>query len=261
MIIDTHTHLYLPEFEDPCAAVQRALDAGVGHMVLPNVDHTTIAPMLELHRRYPEVTSIAMGLHPTEVDGNYRDALRHIDNETRKLAGATRLVAIGEIGMDLYWDKTYRLEQREAFALQCRKAVELDIPVIIHCREALDDTVEVIASLTECPRGVFHSFGGTTEEDVEKVRAAGDFYFGINGIVTFKNSRLRQLLPAIGIDRIVLETDSPYLAPVPYRGKRNESAYIVHTCGYVAAQLGLSPEETAEITTHNACRLFGLPMQ
>lgn len=255
MIVDTHTHLYLPEFEQPSEAVKRALDAGVGHMVFPNVDLTTVEPMLALHREFPAETSVAMGLHPTEVNADWEKSLADIEAFMRD---GTHYVAVGEIGIDLYWDKTFRREQMEVFARQVEWANELDLPIIIHCREGLDEVLEVLDGASAMPRGVFHSFGGDVD-DVRRIRCRGDFYFGINGIVTFKNSRLREVLPEIGIDRIVLETDSPYLAPVPHRGKRNESAYIVHTAAYVAQTLGMTLEETAAATTRNAGSLFRLP--
>lgn len=254
MIVDTHTHLYLPEFDNPADAVRRAVDAGVGHMILPNVDLTTIEPMVELHRQFPQNTSIAMGFHPTEVNGDFHKAL---DVVGQSLAEHNDVVAVGEIGIDLYWDKTWRSEQMEAFRLQCLWALERDLPIIIHCREGLDEVLEVLSALPEVPRGVFHSFGGTTA-DVDRIRAVGDFYFGINGIVTFKNSRLCEVLPHIGIDRLLLETDAPYLAPVPHRGKRNESAFIIHTAAHMAASMGIPAEELAEATTRNSCNLFGI---
>ena len=256
MFIDTHTHLYLPEFApDPAAAVDRAVDAGVGFMIFPNVDLATVEPMKLLHSRRPEVTAMAMGLHPTEVNSDYRQALNQIEAEL--LADPTQYVAVGEIGIDLYWDKTFREEQMEVFRTQCRWAVDMDKPVIIHCREGLDETLEVLASLPEPPRGVFHSFGGTPE-DVERIRRTGDFYFGINGIVTFKNSSLRNTIKHIDPERLLLETDAPYLAPVPMRGKRNESAFMIHTAAHVADSLGMTPQRLASLTTENAKRLFRL---
>lgn len=256
MFIDTHTHLYLPEFApDPAAAVDRAVDAGVGFMIFPNVDLSTVEPMKLLHSRRPEVTAMAMGLHPTEVNSDYRQALNQIEAEL--LADPTQYVAVGEIGIDLYWDKTFREEQMEVFRTQCRWAVDMDKPVIIHCREGLDETLEVLASLPEPPRGVFHSFGGTPE-DVERIRRTGDFYFGINGIVTFKNSSLRNTIKHIDPERLLLETDAPYLAPVPMRGKRNESAFMIHTAAHVADSLGMTPQRLASLTTENAKRLFRL---
>lgn len=256
MIVDTHTHLYLPEFESPSAAVERAIDAGVGHMVFPNVDLSTIEPMLALHKLYPDNTSVAMGLHPTEVGDDWESVLARIESE---FDSTCEFVAVGEIGIDLYWDKTYRLQQREVFRRQVNWAADRGLPAIIHCREGLDDVLDVLSSVERLPTGVFHSFGGSVA-DVERIRSIGDFYFGINGIVTFKNSSLRDVLPAIGIDRLLLETDSPYLAPVPHRGKRNESAFIVHTAAYVANVLCLSQQDVHDITTANASSLFNLDL-
>lgn len=256
MIVDTHTHLYLPEFESPSAAVERAIGAGVGHMVFPNVDLSTIEPMLALHKLYPDNTSVAMGLHPTEVGDDWESVLARIESE---FDSTCKFVAVGEIGIDLYWDKTYRLQQREVFRRQVNWAADRGLPVIIHCREGLDDVLDVLSSVERLPTGVFHSFGGSVA-DVARIRSIGDFYFGINGIVTFKNSSLRDVLPSIGIDRLLLETDSPYLAPVPHRGKRNESAFIVHTAAYVANVLCLSQQDVHDITTANASSLFNLDL-
>ncbi len=256
MIIDTHTHLYLPEFDNPDAAVERALAAGVGHMVLPNVDMTTLEPMLALHNRHRDCTSVAMGLHPTEVGPEWEADLQHIE---RLINERDDYVAVGEIGVDLYWDTTHRKEQRSAFAAQVDMALRHGLPLIIHCREGLDDILDVFSSFSKLPEAVFHSFGGD-EADVDRIRRYGDFYFGINGIVTFKNSRLREVIPSIGLDRILLETDAPYLAPVPHRGKRNESAYIVHTAAYVADIAGVSVDEIAGITERNARQLFNIPI-
>ena len=254
-LFDTHTHLYLPEFAEDGSgsAVERAIAAGVKTMMLPNVDLTTIKPLKELHNLFPANTLMAMGFHPTEVNNDFGQALETISREITSNPGLYS--AVGEIGMDLYWDKTFRDEQMQAFDTQCRLALSLDLPVIIHCREALDETLEVIEGLPRMPQAVFHSFGGT-KEDVERILSKGDFYFGINGIVTFKKSTLPQTLEAIPKGRLLLETDSPYLAPVPHRGKRNESAYITSTAAKVAEVLGLSTEEIADITTANAQRLF-----
>ncbi len=259
-LIDTHTHLYLPEFcgEDPAggsSAVRRAINAGVGHLIFPNVDLSTIAPMQALAREFPGRISCANGLHPTEVNASWRDVLQQIlDAEDTALP----VVAIGEVGIDLYWDKTFREEQMQAFSRQCRIAVERRLPLIIHCREGLDEVLEVLSDFPRLP-AVFHSFGGT-HEDVRRIRRLGDYYFGINGIVTFKNSRLREVLPEIGLDRILLETDSPYLAPVPFRGKRNESAYLPHICAHIAQSMEVTPEAVAAATTAGAARLFNLAL-
>lgn len=256
MLIDTHTHLYLDEFRDEQeAVVNRALDAGVGKLIFPNVDLATIAPMRNLQRKFPNSISMAMGLHPTEVKGTWENDLSVIEDEFEK--NADDYIAVGEIGIDLYWDQSFREEQMEVFSRQIDMAVRRNIPIIIHCRDGLAESLEVLSTKQTKPNGVFHSFGGTVE-DVEAIREIGDFYFGINGIVTFKNSRLPEVLPEIGIDRIVLETDSPYLAPVPLRGKRNESAYIVNTARRIAEIFGTSEEDIAKITTANAKRLFAI---
>lgn len=255
-MIDTHTHLYLDEFADDSAeAVRRALDAGIRHMVFPNVSVDTIEPMKSLHAQFPEVTSMAMGLHPTEVGEDSAEQLARIAAE---LGDGSEYVAVGEIGMDLYWDKSFLTRQMEALDTQLSLARSLSKPVIIHCREALDPTLEVMEG-HKGVQGVFHSFGGS-EADVDHIRRRlGDhIYFGINGIVTFKNSSLRNVLPAITAERMLLETDSPYLAPVPMRGRRNESAYMVHTAAYAADALGMKKETLAEITSANASNIFNL---
>ena len=252
MLIDSHTHLYLDDFKgEKNEVIERAIAGGVGHFMFPNVDLSTIEPMKELAGRYTDRVDMAMGLHPTEVNAEYEAALTTIENEARN--GMYK--AIGEIGIDLYWDKTYISQQKEVFKRQCQLACELNLPVIIHCREGLAEILEVFDSMEQVPRGVFHSFGGT-EQDVCRIRKRGDFYFGINGIVTFKNAKIKEVLPVIGVDRLLLETDSPYLAPVPKRGKRNESSYMIHTAGYVADVLGITTEQLAEITTRNYHDLF-----
>lgn len=256
MLIDTHTHLYLDEFApDLESAIERAFAANVQKLIFPNVDLSTVEPMNRLRDRYADKIFMAMGLHPTEIGDNWRSDLSKIESEFEN--NLDRYIAVGEIGMDLYWDKTYREQQREAFKRQIEWAVRHNLPVIIHCREGLNDTLDVLSEYSGKVSGVFHSFGGTVE-DVRSIRTIGDFYFGINGIVTFKNSGLRTTLPEIGLDRILLETDSPYLAPVPHRGKRNESAYIVHIARQIAETLGVTEEEVAEATTANAARLFSI---
>lgn len=252
-MIDTHTHIYLEEFDDDRdAVVQRALDCGVHHLILPNVDTSTISPMHKLHDRYPEFTRMAMGFHPTEVNAKWQQSLAEVE----RWFGEQQYVAVGEIGIDLYWDKTYREEQKRVLDTQLHWASELKLPVIIHCRDGLDSILEVFDKYVgELPRGVFHSFTGTPEE-VQRIRQRGDFYFGINGIVTFKKSKVPMALPEIGIDRILLETDSPYLAPMPNRGKRNESANIPHICQCIATHFGMSIDEVSQITDTNASNLF-----
>lgn len=256
MFVDTHTHLYLEEFAPtPQDAVKRAIDAGVTKMIFPNVDLSTINPMKELSSSFPLNTFMAMGLHPTEIKETWVEDLAKTKEEFNK--HIDKYIAIGEIGIDLYWDKTFRREQMQALEQQFQWAIDANIPVIIHCREGLAEILEVLDRMSEKPKGVFHSFSGTID-DVEQIRKRGDFHFGINGIVTFKNSKLRETLPYIGIDRILLETDAPYLAPVPHRGKRNESAYLIHTAAHIAQHLALTTEQVAQKTSYNAHQLFGI---
>lgn len=255
-MIDTHTHLYLPEFETEGggeAAVRRALAVGVDKMVFPNVDLSTIEPMEALAAEFPENISCAMGLHPTEVGAEYEDALAEIE---KKLGDGSRYVAVGEVGIDLYWDTAFREQQMRAFDAQAAMASRVGLSLIIHCREGLDEVLEVLEGHPDVP-AVFHSFGGDAA-DVERIRRQGDYYFGINGIVTFKNSRLREVLPVIGADRILLETDSPYLAPVPHRGKRNESSFLPHIAAHIAQHMGQPLDAIADVTSENAKRLFAL---
>lgn len=256
-MIDTHTHLYTSDaFADAegADAVCRALDAGVRLMVFPNIDASTVGPMLELHRKFPEQTLVGMALHPTEIGDDWRDVMA--DMERRISAGGYS--AIGETGIDLYWDASRREEQMEAFSIHYDWAVRYGLPLIIHCREGLDETLEVIASknASERPKMIFHSFT-SGPDDVKRIRKVCDAWFGINGVVTFKNARgLREALPEIGLQRLVLETDSPYLAPVPHRGKRNESSYLPLILAEVARTLGISEAEAEAATDRNALEIF-----
>lgn len=258
-LIDTHTHLYLPEFDTDREntslpdAVTRAVNAGVSRMIFPNVDLTTVDPMHALAARYPETVSMAMGLHPTSVAESWKDDL---DRTLGLIGDGSGYIAVGEVGIDLYWDKTFRDPQMQVFEEQARLAVSLGLPLIIHCREGLSETLEVLQGVRGAT-GVFHSFGGNAA-DINAVRRVGDFYFGINGIVTFKNSELGRHIPEIGLERLLLETDSPYLTPVPYRGKRNESAYLPHVAAKIAEILGITVSAIAENTTCNARCLFGI---
>lgn len=254
-MIDSHSHIYLEEFDaDRSDVVARARQAGVRHLVLPNVDLDTVEPMMALHRAFPAYTSVAMGLHPTSVGENFRSDLAAV----KAIFDRGGFVAVGEVGIDLYWDKTYRNEQIEVFDEQLRWAERTGLPVIIHCREGLDDILWTFDNYGgTLPKCVFHSFGGTVD-DVEAIRRRGDFLFGINGIVTFKNSKLGDVLPAIGLDRILLETDCPYLTPVPFRGRRNESAYIPHIAAKIAELLGTTTDEVSARTDANAQRFFDI---
>lgn len=254
-MIDTHTHIYDSAFDTDggaTAAVDRAVAHGVDMMILPNVDLASVGPIKALHSQRPDATAMAMGLHPTELGEDWRATLAPIEAELRKGA----CCAVGEVGIDLYWDRSRQREQALAFEAQLTIARELALPVIIHCREGLDLALEVLQGFADIP-AVFHSFGGSVA-DAERILAAGDYYFGINGIVTFKNSGLRATLPAIPSDRLLTETDSPYLAPVPHRGRRNESAYIPLIVSTIAESIGKSAEEVAALTVKNAKKLFSL---
>ena len=254
-MIDSHSHIYCEDFDsDRDLVIARAQEAGVRHIVLPNENLESIERVLSLKNAYPSYISIALGLHPEDVDDDYERQLTAM----RPLLDEHRPVAVGEIGIDLYWDATWREQQMAALDTQLHWCKELNIPFIMHCRNALDEILWVLDNFGEpLPQGVFHSFTGTPQE-VEQVRKRGDFYFGVNGIVTFKKSNVKDILPVVGLERLLLETDSPYLAPVPHRGKRNESAFVPHVCHFIAQHLGVSDEEVESATTRNAIDLFKL---
>ncbi len=258
-MIDTHTHLYLDDYNpDKCAAVDRALAAGISMMILPGVDVSSVAQIRELHTLRPHATAPCAGLHPTEVDSGWRDKFEAIETELRESDDIT-YVTVGEAGLDLYWDKTFLPQQLDALSAQIDLADSLGLPVIIHCREALPQMLDLMrAHAGRLPQPLFHSFGGTEDDLAAIRRIMPQAMFGINGIVTFKNSRLREVLPSIGIDYLVLETDAPWLAPVPMRGRQNESAYMVHTARHIAEHLKMSTDDIDARTTANARRLFHL---
>ena len=262
-MIDTHTHLYMDSFSKEeargcCQAVDKAVAAGVELMVLPSVDRESAAEVVALHAERPERTLTAMGLHPTEVGEDWREEL----DEIIEILAPTSPVAIGEVGIDLYWDTSRLALQKEAFVAQLLLAADKHLPVIIHCRDGIAECIECIETARrllgegEMTGLVFHSFTGSPE-DVRSIRSVCDPFFGINGVVTFKNSGLLpDAIREIGIGRILLETDSPYLAPVPKRGRRNERSYLTYINNKVAEILGLSPEETERATTANAKKIF-----
>jgi len=257
MLTDSHTHLYLSAFEkDRDQMIQRAIDSGVSLMLLPNIDSTTIAPLFSLAEAYPNHCYPMMGLHPTSVKENYLDELRLIEVALENKG----IIAIGETGMDLYWDKTFLKEQEEAFATQIGWALELDLPLVIHARDSFQEIFQVLDREARPElRGVFHSFTGGPDE-LERALAF-NFMIGINGIVTFKNSNLSEVVRSIPTNKLLLETDSPFLAPHPYRGRRNESSYLVETAEKVSEIYNLSLEELARITSSNAEHLFRLKPQ
>lgn len=255
-LIDTHNHLYLEEFDkDQEILADAAMESGIDTLLLPNVDLTTIDRMHTLCDRYPDFAYPMMGLHPTSVDGNYIDLLK----KTELYLGKRTYLGIGEIGIDLYWDQTYLKEQVIAFEEQLKWSIDLNLPVAIHTREAYPVVLECIHKIgAEKLKGVFHSFTGSNT-DLEEIKKLKNFKLGINGVITFKNSKLSETIQSADICMIVLETDAPYLAPVPYRGKRNEPVYIWKTAEKVADTYGLTLDETVEITRKNALELFKIP--
>ena len=271
-LVDSHSHLFLLEdFQSDLPQVMmRAREAGVTHIFMPNIDSTTIESMLKVCSEYKGYCFPMIGLHPTSVDAGYEKELAVVAGH---LAMPDGYVAIGEIGMDLYWDKTFLKEQQIAldkqinwaleydlpvFERQVRWALEYGLPVVIHCREAFDYIYDILKPYkTSSLRGIFHSFTGTREEAFRMLEFS-NFFIGINGVVTFKKSGLPEVLQNIPLERIVLETDSPYLTPVPNRGKRNESANVKDTLLKVAEIYGNSPEEIGGITSENALKVFGM---
>ena len=256
MLVDSHSHLFLEEFADDLPQVmQRAREAGVSHIFMPNIDSTTIESLLSVCAAYKEFCFPMIGLHPTSVNENYK---KELDIVAGQLASSNGYVAIGEIGLDLYWDKTFLREQLLAFEKQVEWALEYHLPIVIHTREAFDYIYKVLQPYKETGlTGIFHSFTGTSEEAAKLLDFPG-FMIGINGVVTFKKSQLPEVLKDVPLARIVLETDSPYLTPVPNRGKRNESARLKDTLIKVAEIYRESPEVVAEATSENALKVFGM---
>lgn len=257
IFVDTHTHLYLEQFDDDRELiVQNAIDKGVKFMLLPNIDQGSFDQMQLLSKQFPKNCLPMIGLHPTSVGENYRDELRFVEQES----STGKYCAVGEIGIDLYWDKTYKEQQEEAFRHQLRLAKQYNLPVSIHTRDAFNEIYNIVAEeKSDNLKGIFHCFTGTIEQ-AEKIAGLG-FLMGIGGVVTFKNSGLDKVLKEIPLNRLVLETDSPFLAPTPYRGKRNESAYTIMIAEKIAEIKEISLEEVAEVTSQNAIRIFNLSNQ
>ncbi len=253
-ITDTHTHLYSEAFdEDRSAMMERALENGVKRFFVPAIDSTYTKSMLDLQKAFPENVFLMTGLHPIHVKENYEEELAHVEQMLAK----HKFYAVGEIGIDLYWDKTFFIKQRKAFVQQIRMAKSHKLPIIIHCREAFNEIFEVLEEeKDECLHGIFHCFTGTFEQ-AQKV-ISYNMKLGIGGVVTFKNGKIDQFLNQIDLRHIVLETDSPYLAPVPYRGKRNESAYVINVLEKLSEIYSLPQEEIARVTTENSIKVFGI---
>ncbi len=254
VITDTHTHLYSEAFdEDRAEMMQRTIDANVKRLFIPAIDSTYTKAMLELEANYPENVFLMMGLHPTHVKENYKEELSHVS----EMLESHKFYAIGEIGIDLYWDKSTLAIQQEAFRYQIKLAKQHKLPIVIHCREAFDEIFEILEEeKSDDLFGIFHCFTG----DIEQAHLAISYNMklGIGGVATFKNGKIDQFLNEIDLKHIVLETDSPYLAPKPFRGKRNESSYIVKVLEKLSEIYSLSEEKIAEITTANSKAVFGI---
>ncbi|WP_299012593.1 TatD family hydrolase [uncultured Polaribacter sp.] len=254
MITDTHTHLYAEEFkEDQAAMMQRAKDAGVSRFFVPAIDSSCTTSMLQLEKDFPESVFLMMGLHPTYVKENYLEELAHVKEWLDK----KNFYAIGEIGIDLYWDKTFLTQQQEAFRTQIKWAKEKKLPIIIHCRDAFDEIFEILEEeKADDLFGIFHCFTGTLAQAKQAI--SYNMKLGIGGVATFKNGKIDKFLNEIDIKHIVLETDAPYLAPKPFRGKRNESAYITYVIDKLVDIYSVSYDEIAKITTENSKAVFGV---
>lgn len=252
-LIDTHTHLFSKQFDDDREAViRRAIEAGVERMYLPNIDRESVSAMNALTQQFPEHCFAMIGLHPCHVDEHYQGEIDFIQQELT----TGQYVAVGETGLDYHWDTTFIEQQKDSLVQQIEMAKQHRLPIVLHTRESFDDTYALIAEHNdETLTGVFHCFGGSFE-DAMKVRELGGFYIGIGGVATFKKSNHAEVLPKVPLDMIVLETDSPYLAPVPYRGKRNESAYVTRVAERIAEIKSLSLEEIADATSKNALALY-----
>ncbi|GAA4800481.1 TatD family hydrolase [Litoribaculum gwangyangense] len=252
IITDTHTHLYSEAFdEDRNEMINRAIDKGISRFFIPAIDSTYIQAMLELEKAFPENIFLMMGLHPTHVKGNYEEELKFVE----QMLASRKFYAIGEIGIDLYWDKSTLNIQKEAFKYQINLAKKHKLPIVIHCREAFDEIFEVLETEKDDNLfGIFHCFTGSVEQAYKAI--SYNMKLGIGGVTTFKNGKIDQFLHQIDLEHIVLETDSPYLAPVPYRGKRNESVYILKVLEKLSEIYNIPQEEIARITTENSKDIF-----
>lgn len=257
MFIDTHTHLYSEEFDsDRTEMIERALRNGVEKLLLPNIDVESIQLMLDLVDKFPTHCYPMMGLHPGYIKENWEAQLKKIETEFRN--NSSKYIAIGEIGMDLYWDKTFVKEQAIAFEKQVLLAKEFDLPIIIHARDAFDEIFEILDRINdENLKGIFHCFTGNLEQ-AKHILNYGNFLLGIGGVLTYKKAALDEVIQHIDLQHLVLETDAPYLPPFPYRGKRNESSYLVHTAKKLADIHQVTLSEVERITTNNALKLFNI---
>ena len=253
-IIDTHTHLYLNQFKDDVdLVIERAKNSGIDKFIFPAIDSSHFKDMHELRNRYPENIYLMSGLHPVSVKDNYKEEL----NLVLKSLETHNYVGIGEIGIDLYWDKTFLKQQQEAFEFQIRLAISNNLPIVIHCRDGFDEIFEILdAEKCSKMRGIFHCFTGTLVQANRAINLG--FNLGIGGVVTFKNGGIDKFLNKIDMKNIVLETDAPYLSPVPHRGKRNESFYVTYILKKISELYGLNEQEIAKITSKNALEIFNI---
>jgi len=253
---DTHAHLYLDEFDaDRDVMIARSVSSGVTHILLPNIDSGSVHAMLHLSSVHPSVCHPMIGLHPTSVKANYREELEIVEEYLQ--APEYNFCAVGEIGIDLYWDKTFEAQQREAFSRQLDLAIKHELPVAVHTRNSFDLAADIIESRKNPSlRGVFHCFGGSIAQ-AERAISLG-FMLGIGGVITYKNSGLQQVVAAIGLEHLLLETDAPFLPPVPHRGERNESSYVPIIAAKIAEIKGIDLNLVARTTTENALSLFRL---
>lgn len=260
-MIDTHTHLYATEFDqDRCEIIETAIQQGVEKMFLPNIDSSSIAPMLDLANQFPKNCFPMIGLHPCSVNATYKEELSIVEEWLQKMKEnqAPKFYAIGEIGIDLYWDKTFITEQKEAFEQQLMWAKKYDLPIVIHTRNSFKETYDLVYKYNDQKlRGIFHCFSGSIEE-ANQIIDLGGFKLGIGGVITFKNTPLCDIITNIHLQHIVLETDSPYLAPTPYRGKRNESSYLPIIAHKIADIKQVHVQEVIDLTTHSALEIFDL---
>ncbi|MEL6975025.1 MAG: TatD family hydrolase [Bacteroidota bacterium] len=254
ILTDTHTHLYSEAFdEDRESTIQRAIDLGIQRFFIPAIDSTYTQAMFDLKEKHPDKVFLMMGLHPTHVKENYQTELDHVVEMLNK----HQFYAVGEIGIDLYWDKTFLPQQQEAFRFQIGLAKKQGLPIVIHCREAFDEIFEILEEeKSPSLHGIFHCFTGNFEQAQKAI--GYNMKLGIGGVVTFKNGKIDTFLNQIPLEHIVLETDSPYLAPVPYRGKRNESAYLINVLNKLSEVYNLPTSEIAEITTENSKSVFAI---
>ena len=254
IITDTHTHLYSETFDkDRDIVVKRAIKAGVTRFFIPAIDTTYTQGMLDLETAFPNNIFLMMGLHPTHIKENYKEELAFVED----ILAQRKFYALGEIGIDLYWDKSFLKQQQEAFRFQIKLAKKYKLPIVIHCRDAFDEIFAILEEeKEECLFGIFHCFTGTLEQAKQAI--SYNMKLGIGGVVTFKNGKIDAFLNEVALEHIVLETDAPYLAPVPYRGKRNESLYILKVLDKLAELYDISKEELASITTENSKAVFGI---